>query len=202
MRFSVCGAVILLFAFGAGALAQESTQPSAQDDPLAAAARQAREQKKQQSKPVRVWDNDNIPKSPASLSVAGQSATGTQTQNATTDTQPAAATDDNKSAAAPDKNAPSPADNKKDLESQLAAAKEALQTLQNDLDIMQRKLALDQQMYYGKPDYLSDKAGLAALNDEQSQIDAKQVEMGAAQQKISDLQAQLNALAEAKPAAK
>lgn len=202
MRLSVCGAVILLLAFTAGAFAQEATQPSAQDDPLAAAARQAREQKKQQSKPVRVWDNDNIPKSPASLSVAAQSATGTQTQNATTDTQTAAATDDNKTAAAPDKSAPSPADKKKDLESQLAAAKEALQTLQNDLDIMQRKLALDQQMYYGKPDYLSDKAGLADLNDEQSQIDAKQVEMGAAQQKISDLQAQLNALAEAKPASK
>jgi hypothetical protein len=201
MRLSACGAVILLLAFSAGALAQESTQPSAQDDPLAAAARQAREQKKQQSKPVRVWDNDNIPKSPASLSLAGQSAAETQAQNATADSQPAAATDDNKTAAT-DKNAPSPADKKKDLESQLAAAKEALQNLQNDLDIMQRKLALDQQMYYGKPDYASDKAGLAALNDEQSQIDAKQVEMGAAQQKIADLQAQLNALAEAKPAAK
>lgn len=202
MRLSACGAVILLLAFSAGALAQESTHPSAQDDPLAAAARQTREQKKQQSKPVRVWDNDNIPKSPTSLSLAGQPAAETQTQNATTDTQPAAATGDNKTAAAPDTNTPSPADKKKDLESQLAAAKEALQTLQNDLDIMQRKLALDQQMYYGKPDYASDKIGLAALNDEQSQIDAKQVEMGAAQQKIADLQAQLNALAEAKPAAK
>jgi len=44
-------------------------------------------------------------------------------------------------------------------------------------------------MYYNKPDYQSDKAGAAALNDEQSQIDAKQQEITDLQKKIDDMQA-------------
>ena len=195
MRFSICGTLILFLVAGA-AFAQQAAPNSAQGDPLAAAARQAREQKKQQPKSPRVWDNDNIPKNPGTLSIVGEPAT--QESASTAGPQPGAVTGDDK--AAPATKAPeSPADKKKALESELAAAKETLQNLQNDLDILQHKLALDQQMYYSKPEYSTDKAGAAALADEQSQVDAKHVEMGAAQQKVAGLQAQLNALSEAKP---
>ena len=122
-------------------------------------------------------DNDDIPKSPGSVSVVGQARIRRfgcpgrfvrQCRTATT------------SQAIPPQTpakGPSAADKKAAIEADLAAAKENLQTLQNDLDILQRKFALDQQTYYSKPDYSSDKAGAAALNDEQDQIDAKQQEM-------------------------
>jgi hypothetical protein len=179
----------LLLSAGAASAQQSSTQ---QTDSLAAAARRAREEKKDQAKPVRVWDNDNIPRKPDEITVLN----GPESQ-ATPANSSANATADGKSGAPAAKD--SSASKKAGLEADLAAAKEALQTLQNDLDILKRKFVLDQQSYYGKPNYSTDKDGAAALSDEQSQIDAKQLEMGAAQQKITDLQAQLNALSEPKP---
>ena len=191
MRFSPFTILVvsLLLSAGAASAQQSSTQ---QTDSLAAAARRAREEKKDQAKPVRVWDNDNIPRKPDEITVLN----GPESEAAPADSS-AAATADGKSAAPAAKD--SSAGKKASLEADLAAAKEALQTLQNDLDILKRKFALDQQSYYGKPNYSTDKEGASALSDEQSQIDAKQLEMGAAQQKITDLQAQLNALAESKP---
>ncbi len=45
-----------------------------EEDPsnVADAARRAREQKKEQPKPAKVWDNDTIPKKPGEVSVVGQ----------------------------------------------------------------------------------------------------------------------------------
>jgi Fe-S-cluster formation regulator IscX/YfhJ len=52
---------------------------------------------------------------------------------------------------------------------------------------------MDQQTYYGKTDYSSDKAGAAALADEKNQIDSKQQQVTDAEKKVADLQAQLDA---------
>lgn len=192
MKRCVIGGLVMLSAALAGAAVAQQSPP---DDALAAAARHAREEKKLQAKTTKVWDNDNIPKAPGSVSVVGQAATAAEGTAA-----PAANGDSKAGTATPSGSVASQAEKKAGLQSDLAAAKEALQNLQNDVDIMQRKLALDQQSYYGKPDYASDKAGAAALKDQQDQIDAKQEDMGTAQKKIEDLQAQLNSLAEAKTA--
>ena len=190
MRFSACGLAILLLALGGSSFAQQS----AQDDSLAAAARQARDQKKQQAKPSKVWDNDNIPKSPGGLTLAGSSSEASEASTG------AASAGNNSNAASAAKDSPAAqAEKKASLLEGLAAAKETLQNLQNDLDIMQRKLAVDQQTHYGKPDFAnSDKAGAAALTDEQGQIDSKQEEIGLAQQKVAELQEQVNTLNEPK----
>ena len=186
MRSSALTVAILSLALACIAAAQQSSS----QDSLPAAARRAREQKKDQQKPARVWDNDNIPKKADEITILN----GPQTDAAQNDS--AAAPGDNKQAASAAKD--TSADKRAKLEADLAAAKDNLQTLQNDLDILKRKFALDQQTYYGKPNYSTDKDGASALSDEQSQIDAKQLDMGAAQQKIADLQAQVNALAESK----
>lgn len=189
MKLARWGLAILLAAPANLAFARQQTDQ--QDDSLAAAARRAREQKKQQAKSPKVWTNDDVPKNPASVSVVGQleltSAAPSSDDAASSDKKPG-------SPETPAAKTASPADKKAAIEEQLLAAKENLQTLQNDFDILQRKLVLDQQMYHGKPDYASDKAGAAALKDEQDQLDAKQQEMMDAQTKIADLQAQLNAL--------
>ena len=171
--------VLLLMPVG---IASRQLQGAQQDDSLAAAARRAREKKKQQPNALKVWDNENIPRDPGDVSVVGQEAS------------PAAETPANPgqpAASAPDKNPTSDADKLRVLNADLAAAKENLTTLQNDLDILQRKFTLDQQTYYGKTDYSSDKEGAANLKDEQTEIDSKQQEISDAQKKIQDLQAKV-----------
>jgi hypothetical protein len=81
------------------------------------------------------------------------------------------------------------------LQADLAAAKDQLQSLTTDLDILRRKFTLDQQVYFGKPDYAADKAGAASVKDEQDQIDAKQQEIADAQKKINDLQSGIESAA-------
>jgi hypothetical protein len=166
---------------------QKQTTPAqngqSQADPLAAAARRAREKQKEQPKAAKVWDNDNIPTSDQ-VSVVGNAA-----QNA-----PAGAsgnTAGEKTEESQKTSAPS-GKKKSDLEAQLQSAKDDLKNLQSSLDFAQRKLALDQESYYQKTDYASDTAGAQALRDEQSQIDAKKQQVDAAQKKVDDLQTQVD----------
>src|SRR6202035_3546274 len=155
MKIATWGLLILVLAPMGTVLGQQ--QASQPDDSLAAAARRAREQKRLQGKPAKVWTNDDIPTSSGSVSVVG----GVSSENSA----PAADTSANNA----DSGKPQGADSaqakavssvqkKASLEADLAAAKESLQTLQNDLDILQRKFALDQQTYMSKPEYSSDKS--------------------------------------------
>jgi hypothetical protein len=172
---------------------QDAQAPSpAPTDSLAAAAKQAREAKKDQPKPARVWNDDTIPKSNAAISVVGQ----------TPDDNGAAAAAPGDAAAAPPPAAANGAGggaatgggDRKALEGSIANAKEKLATIKVDLDLLQRTYTLDSQMYYIKPDYASDTDGAAKLKDEQDQIAAKQQEMDDEQKKIDDLNAELSKL--------
>jgi|SRR5579862_9817012 len=161
---------------------QDQTPPASdqQQDSLAAAARRAREAKKEQAKPAKVWDNESLASEPGAISIVGQ---------------PASSDDKSAPADGAKPTAERPAATKKiaAIEASLNEAKANLQTLKVDLDLLQRKYSLDQQTYYGKPEYSSDKAGAAALADEKNQIDAKQQDVTAAEKKVADLQAQLDA---------
>jgi hypothetical protein len=177
-------------------IAAGQAQPPSQDaqaptpaptDSLAAAAKQAREAKKDQPKPARVWDDDTVPKSNAAISVVGKSpddGAGAAT---------AAPTGANGSAGAAG-GATAGVGNRRALEGSIANAKDKLATIKVDLDLLQRTYTLDSQMYYIKPDYASDTDGAAKLKDEQDQIAAKQQEMDELQKKIDDLNAELSSL--------
>jgi hypothetical protein len=156
--------------------------PSASDqqqDSLAAAARRAREAKKDQAKPAKVWDNESLASTPGVISIVGQPAAPAS--------NPAPAADGKSPAGNP------PAADKSAIEADLSAAKANLQSLKVDLDLLQRKYALDQQTYLGTPEYSSDTAGAAALANEKSQIDSKQQQITDTEKKVADLQAQLDA---------
>lgn len=155
-----------------------------QGDSLAAAARRAREKQKEQTKPAKVWDNDNIPTS-GGVDVVGTSAQGTPAA------VPGSAAGESAQAQTPGGAESSAKPKKSDLEAQLKSAQENLKNLKTQLDFAQRKLALDQQSYYQNPNYASDAAGAKALKDEQSQIDAQKQQVDAAQKKVDDLQAQV-----------
>jgi hypothetical protein len=182
MRTAKWGLVILLIS--PVGIAEARQQPPQQQDSLAAAARRARELKKEQGKSTKVWDNDNMPKSPGSLSVVGNPPPADDhSANAPSSAQGGSTIPSDRKNGGTDKSA---------IVAELVATKEQLQTLQNDLDILQRKFTLDQQMYYGKTNYASDKAGAASLQEEQTQIDAKRQEIADAQKKVADLQEKLN----------
>ncbi|HEY6905152.1 MAG TPA: hypothetical protein VI216_12660 [Candidatus Acidoferrales bacterium] len=175
--------ILLLSLSGHTAARQSQAGPPStsgqQQDSLAAAARRAREAKKDQAKPAKVWDNDSLASVSGAISIVGQPAAPAGS--------PASAAGGKSPAGNP------PAADKSAIEADLSAAKANLQSLKDDLDLLQRKYALDQQTYYGTPDYSSDTAGAAALADEKSQIDSKQQEITDAEKKVADLQAQLDA---------
>ncbi|MGB8802141.1 MAG: hypothetical protein WCC97_15760 [Candidatus Acidiferrales bacterium] len=178
-------------------IAAGQAQPTAQDaqtpapapaasDSLAAAAKAAREAKKDQPKPARVWNDDTIPKSNDAISVVGQTP-GDDSANASAGTGDAAnAAASGSAGAGGDAAAVRGA-----LEASIQNAKEKLATIKVDLDLLQRTYTLDSQMYYIKPDYASDTAGAAKLQDEQDRIAAKQQEMDEEQKMIDQMEADL-----------
>jgi hypothetical protein len=163
----------------------QDAQAPAPTDSLAAAAKQAREAKKDQAKPARVWDDDSVPKSNAAISVVGKTPDDSDGAGAVT----AAA-----NGSAGGGGAAGGAANRAALERSVANAKDKLATIKVDLDLLQRTYTLDSQMYYIKPDYASDADGAAKLKDEQDQIAAKQQEMDEEQKKIDDMNAELSKL--------
>jgi hypothetical protein len=195
MRIAHLGLGILLVLPAGIVSAQSSSAPSpaqTQTDPLAAAAKRTRTDVKDQSKPARVWDNDTIPKAGQEISVVGQNATTTAADGST----PGAAADGtapvaNGAAPAPTAAALNPADETARIQAQLGNAKEKLASLKTDLDLMQRTLVLDSQMYYGKPDYSNDRSGARKLAAEQANIAEKQQAIDEQEKKIDDLQTQL-----------
>jgi hypothetical protein len=184
-------------------IAAGQAQPPAQDtqvpapapaasDSLAAAAKAAREAKKDQPKPARVWNDDTIPKSNGAISVVGQTSSTDDSNSgaaATSDTANAAAAANGSVGAGGDAAAGTVI--RGALETAIQNAKEKLATIKLDLDLLQRTYTLDAQMYYIKPDYASDTAGAAKLQDEQDRIAAKQHEMDEQQKLIDDMEADL-----------
>jgi hypothetical protein len=202
-------AILLLLPLNSVSARQPWPQQSQQDDSssIADAARRAREQKREQPKPAKVWDNDSIPRKPGDVSVIGQSSPAAKNDDSAAATSDRAANPANESASATPGTAPAGAVAKSEktdrdklaaeiaaIESELAAAKAHLQTVKADLDILQRKFVLDSQTYYSKPNYVADKDGAASIDAEKAEVEAKQTEVADAQMKVDQLEAKLSAL--------
>lgn len=186
-------------------IAAGQAQPPAQDaqapaptpatsDSLAAAAKAAREARKDQPKPARVWNDDTIPKSNGAISVVGQTPADDSANAATATGEAANAAAGADVSAGAGGGAAAGAGNRGALETSIQNAKDKLATIKVDLDLLQRTYTLDSQMYYIKPDFASDTEGAAKLKDEQDQIAAKQQEMDDQQKKIDDMEAELSKL--------
>lgn len=170
--------------------APQDVSASSTSSSLVEAARRARESKKDQATPPRVWNNDTIPKAGDEISVVGPSAASSSNSATSPDNPASSGTPANGASAKGQDAGTSGSKSRSALESQITNAKEKLATIKTDLDILQRTYTLDSQMYYGKPDYSTDKEGAAKLKDEQDQIAAKQQEMDNQQKKIDDLEAE------------
>ena len=179
MRLVKIGLVILLFSPLATAARPQQDSSAGQQESLADAARRAQAQKKNQPQAAKVWDNDSIPTTNNNISVVGQQ---TPTEGgAPPSVAPASKT-----------GSPVTPEQKAAMQADLSAAKAQLESLKTDLDIAQRKYALDEQTYLSNPNY-TDKAGAKALEEEKEQIADKQQQIADAQKKIDDFQAQADA---------
>jgi hypothetical protein len=156
-------------------------QSAAPVDPLVAAARKAREQKKDQAKPAHVFDNDNVPKA------GGISAVGaTPAEESADGSAPAdGGAGDTKSGAS------SPND-EKSWRDRFAKLRHKLDEDQADLDIMQRELGVLDVQYYNDPVKAMQQGYTRSDIDEKTaKIDAKKKQIEADGQAITDAEEEL-----------
>ena len=164
---------LCLAGLSTGARAQDASQQTG--DPVADAARKARESKKDVPKPKKVWTDDDLKKAtPETVSTVGTTGTPTTVQatgNATT------GQDQNGEAAWRAKF--------KDQRDKIAKA-------EKELDILQRELEKAQLQYYPDPQKaMTEQNSRADINDKTAKIDAKKKEIEQLKQGLDDLEDQL-----------
>jgi hypothetical protein len=174
-------ACVFLTGLSGAALAQsqDDSAPS-----VAEAARRARDQKKTAAKPVRTLTNDDLP----AARVSGANAAEAQVNPAKAEDNAAAMSDASQAQAAPvndEKTREQNAENAAALEH----AKKELAQAEHELDVTQRKAALDSDAYYSKPDFANDKDGKANLDAEAQQISDKKQAVETLKARVAELQA-------------
>lgn len=161
-------ATIATTAVAAQASADQST------DSLAEAARKAREQRGEQSKPAKVWDNDSL----EAMGPLGSSSV----------TQEAKAADSNSKAAAAKPSTPSGGD-EASWRKKFSDARDKLDKDQQDLTLLQRELGDLSVQYYADPTKgMQQGYSQSDLTKQREKIDDKQKEVDADKQAISDLE--------------
>jgi hypothetical protein len=154
--------------------------------PLGDAARKAKQQRENQGQSGKAtrktWNNDNIPKT-GQINVIGAPAPE----------QPAASADQSSDNGKQSQKAQMSDQEKARAQQELADAQAKLEDLKKDADIAERKLKLDSDMYYGKPEYSNDTAGKAALDSETADMNNKKAAVAAKEKEIQDLSKKLGA---------
>jgi len=154
-------------------------------DPLVAAARKAREQKKDQAgaKPARVFNNDNIP-TQGGVSAVGENAAA-----------PDAAAGDAAAAgnaSAPASSGTSAAAGEKAWRERFARLRKKMEQDQTDLDLLQRELGVLDVQYYNDPvKGMQQGYSRSDINEKTDKIEAKKKVIEADQQAISDAEEEL-----------
>jgi hypothetical protein len=159
--------------------------PPQTTDPLVAAARRAREQRKDQAsaKPARVFTNDNIPTqggvSAVGVAPAADNADGT-----------GAATASGTAASASDK--PAAAAGESAWRERFAQLRKKLQQDQDELAIMQRELGVLDVQYYNDPvKSMQQGYSRSDINEKTDKIEAKKKTNEADEQAITDAEEEL-----------
>ena len=173
----------------ARAQSQSDTTPS-----VAEAARRAREQKKHE-KPVRTITNEDLPPAPPD----GLNGVSSTASGATKPDEAASADQNNnrETAATPATSAaPAATRGNGEISEQkkaenavlLARAKKELAFAETELNILQRKAALDSESFYSKADFANDKEGKANLDAEAQQVNDKKNAVEALKARVAELQ--------------
>ncbi|MGB6483950.1 MAG: hypothetical protein WBE86_10745 [Candidatus Acidiferrales bacterium] len=157
---------------------QVASQTTAtKSDSLADAARKAREAQKNAPKAPLVFTNDNIPTSPSGVSVVGERAASSSDQSASSDAQAGAAAGKN---------------DEETWRKRFADARQKIDQDTAELSVMQREMGELNVQYYPDPTKaLMQSVTRADLIKKQNAIDAKQKELDADKQALSNLEDEL-----------
>jgi len=136
---------------------------------VAEAAKRSRQQKQASSKPTTVVTNDTLPPVPAGANGAGSGTPAAPEAGAAAEAQPEASAED--------------ADQKKAANDSL---KKEIQDKEQKVNLLQRELALEQDIFYGKQDYQRDAAGKEKLDSLQSDLKQQQDELAALKTKLAE----------------
>ena len=185
------GTSILLAAFGLlglPALAQQSQSGGSQQsgDPVADAARKAREQQKTATKPKHVFTDDDVKHSTDTGSASSTPSGGQSAGDAKAGDKKGQGAQGT-GAASDKKDDPATTWRKRfaDQRNKIAAA-------EKELDILQRELDKSQLQYYSDPQKaMQEQNSRQDINDKTAKIDAKKQEIANLKQQLSDMEDEL-----------
>jgi chromosome segregation ATPase len=168
---------------------QEASQQSG--DPVADAARKAREQKKSEAKPKKVFTNDDVAPAPP----PAPAATATTSTDGKTDAKEGDANAaKNGDAAAADPKTKAPDNSEAGWRKRFAEQHAKISQAEQELDILQRESTKLQTQYYTDPQKaLAEQYTRKDITDQDAKIQAKKDEIAKLKQGLSDMEDQLRA---------
>src|SRR5690242_3439331 len=196
MKLAVVAAGCCLYAFASYAQDQSSSQQTG--DPVADAARKAREekQKKDAQKPKKVYTDDDIkpatPDKPAvqNASAGGATTSGTEGTTATTGAG-ATATGATGSQKADGEEKEDP-NSEKAWRRRFSEQHRKIADAEKELDVLQRELQKSSVAYYADPTKaMNEQNNRAEINDKNAKIEAKKKELAQLHQQLDDMEADL-----------
>jgi hypothetical protein len=167
---------------------QDASQQSG--DPVADAARKAREQKKAEAKPKKVFTNDDVAPAPSPAPAATAASSTDGKDGKAGDANAAAKTGD---AAGTDAKADKPLD-EAGWRKRFAEQRAKISQAEQELDILQRESSKLQTQYYADPQKaLAEQYTRKDVTDQDAKIAAKKDQIAKLKQGLSDLEDQLRA---------
>jgi hypothetical protein len=167
---------------------QDASQQSG--DPVADAARKAREQKKSEAKPKKVFTNDDVAPAPPPVPAA-TSPTSTDTK---TDAKGGDAKDAKGDAATADAKDSKPPVDEAGWRKRFAEQRAKISQAEQELDILQRESTKLQTQYYTDPQKaLAEQYTRKDITDQDAKIQAKKDEIAKLKQGLSDMEDSLRA---------
>lgn len=190
MKAALVAAGLCLCSFASYAQDQSSSQQTG--DPVADAARKAREekQKKDAQKPKKVYTDDDIkPATPDKPEVQNASAAGAATSGAETATGETQGADAKKPEDATQKEDPN---GEKVWRKRFSEQHRKIADAEKELDILQRELEKSSVQYYADPTKaMNEQNSRAEVNDKTAKIEAKKKEIAQLRQQLDDMEAEL-----------
>ena len=178
---------------GGGLLGKQSQDSGAQQDvdPVAAAARRAREQKKDSPKPKKVYTDDDLGSGGARPAAAPTSGSGSKAPS-DTEAKEAATTQGEPDAAPGGKGASADKNDEATWRKKFREAREKLADAEKELDILQREQQKAQVQYYSDPQKaMNEQYNRKDIADKDTRIAAKKQEVEQLKQHLSDMEDEL-----------
>lgn len=189
MKTAVIAAGLCLACTGSYAQQQSSSQQTG--DPVADAARKAREEKKNAPKAKRVFTDDDVkPAAPSGEKPAVQNAGAAQAT--VPGAEGAAATTPQGTQKVEDATAKEDPNSEKAWRKRFAEQHAKVARAEKELDVLQRELQKSQVQYYADPQKaMKEQNTRTEVNEKTAKIQAKQKELDALRQQLDDMETEL-----------